>query len=1124
MGRSDIAGLIDDAANLQAFNALVEAMRGQHSVALVGAGSSARLRYPLWSGFADLLAAEVVQNHPAKQAQVEAIQKHRDLLFRIGRLRDELGEGNFAPWFRETFGPKAPSFDSFHENIVRLPFRHVLTTNYDPVLDLAHATVWRGSESPSIDAAAHVVDWSNPDDVGELLTHLNDPKFRRRYVHLHGRYNDRRTLVLTRDEYRARYHENTHHNRLLTLLFGSFRVVAIGFGFLDLDLLRIFEDLRDALGPGRPLHFGLLPLGDPNDIRDAAVERDALREKYGVEPVFYPWTPDHGELASLILSLRERTVESPASSGPISPKPRGAKAGVRGKKAPLPTSGSQPERRSRRPKRGEAEGESRQPRNPSNSKKDERVSTERTASVADPLPVPSEASVDALNAGKDKDTETGNLAVSPSERQLFVLWHNLPGGQYYVIAQLECRIAQPRFTVRYLPAFHEAHERGLMPLPSFPDTSRVYSSDTLFPFFRNRLKRRDATGYAEYVQRLDLDPASTDEVSILARSGGEYATDALLILPNWERISPNRYSIYFWASDTERLTGDAWSHMLRLEPMSPLTLKERAILLHDGFAVGRLPEHIDALLLRYAGQGLDLINKASIRVIRRNPPTRRQMLLCRLDFYEERAIPSIGELGKLPENSIRVGARTLMPRPICGERLPHPLENLVIHLSEGNLPTISAMPRPVGGTLYDKPLFDPAMRLSQSPDGRELQLSGTSRQQYLSFLPLDFSQRQSAYLDLEDGSTVHAESIGTLQIEADWQCQLRSWHWARSESTNRVRFWVGLLGDSSLDFPRLNLGVRTLHSDMVCGLHIPGTPNVTLINIVSSTDQESRTTLALIIEASKREQAIGSDIYAATNLLAVTLGLSEPPVFFGYDEAMEVCAYYSRGGLDGGRSTILVPVHPVHYGGDRAFLNWPVPFIRCLRDAVLTRPILGLHEALVWFRFALEEPYLPGQVAKTGIAVRLVLKLAVETSLSQEGWLVPQTVNEALVRMAQNRRLHLPDSALDALALSHRMALLGDAGISNLQLDVRTFYSEGEWLLALEALRTLFATLLAGVVRYYGPVANCAHAIRSRSTLHDPWLPTRPDLEKDKAVQEREALARFVAGEPPYWTPDSPFK
>lgn len=71
---------------------------------------------------------------------------------------------------------------------------------------------------------------------------------------------------------------------------------------------------------------------------------------------------------------------------------------------------------------------------------------------------------------------------------------------------------------------------GFRPLICFPDVRRIYHSTHLFPFFENRLMRRDRADYGGFVRGLGLD-RDTDPFEVLVRSGGRRQTDAFVLLP-----------------------------------------------------------------------------------------------------------------------------------------------------------------------------------------------------------------------------------------------------------------------------------------------------------------------------------------------------------------------------------------------------------------------------------------------------------------------------------------------------------------------------------------------------------------------------------------------------------------
>ncbi|HSN98169.1 MAG TPA: hypothetical protein VLS89_07720, partial [Candidatus Nanopelagicales bacterium] len=166
--------LVEGAGNGKAFEELLEALRPGSALALVGAGSSARVGYPLWGGVLDRMGRTIVENDPVAETKVEALATEPDLLWRAEEYRRLLGPDLFADFIRQTFGPEEAKHDGFHEDLVRLPFRHVLTTNYDAVLEQAHAAAFKSSR-------AVAVTWSEASNLREIIQRIGDPQHGRRY-------------------------------------------------------------------------------------------------------------------------------------------------------------------------------------------------------------------------------------------------------------------------------------------------------------------------------------------------------------------------------------------------------------------------------------------------------------------------------------------------------------------------------------------------------------------------------------------------------------------------------------------------------------------------------------------------------------------------------------------------------------------------------------------------------------------------------------------------------------------------------------------------------------------------------------------------------------------------------
>jgi hypothetical protein len=139
--------------------------------------------------------------------------------------------------------------------------------------------------------------------VRELLSRTGDPTFERRYVYLHGRFNDTDSIVLTERDYATRYIDERDSIEKLKALFSTCSIVFVGFSTADLDLMDLLREVHSHRGPGLPTHFAVLP--HPGGSLDNP-SRHRLNDKFSIEPVFYDTSiPDHGGLPLLIRQLAE---------------------------------------------------------------------------------------------------------------------------------------------------------------------------------------------------------------------------------------------------------------------------------------------------------------------------------------------------------------------------------------------------------------------------------------------------------------------------------------------------------------------------------------------------------------------------------------------------------------------------------------------------------------------------------------------------------------------------------------------------------------------------------------------------------------------------------------------------
>ena len=118
---------------------LIELVASGEAVLIVGAGSSMRVGYPGWSGLIkelEKLASKLGYVKPDEgTGEDDLLAYAEDIKSYIYEQKD--GPDKYKAWLYKLFESKPIPFDDCHKKLVSLPFRGILTTNYDPVLDLA---------------------------------------------------------------------------------------------------------------------------------------------------------------------------------------------------------------------------------------------------------------------------------------------------------------------------------------------------------------------------------------------------------------------------------------------------------------------------------------------------------------------------------------------------------------------------------------------------------------------------------------------------------------------------------------------------------------------------------------------------------------------------------------------------------------------------------------------------------------------------------------------------------------------------------------------------------------------------------------------------------------------------
>ena len=322
---------------------LIELVASGEAVLIVGAGSSARVDYPTWPSLLEKL--EQLAENCGNGFQPDKEKRDSDRLAYAEYLQsflhdEQQEERRYNALIYDLFKAKSLAVDDFHKTLVSLPFRGILTTNYDTVLEAALGAIENSSASDN----SLIIDPDSAGRVDEFLRGMTDKTLTRRIAHLHGKYDFPKSIILSRKDYQRAYglrgyseqseskgyqkdsdfkvrgvnqawnmKEWTLHRKLLWAVLATRRAVFVGFSMRDPYLNEMLNAVSNDLWTwNKSIHYTIVG----SSTKSTDTERLAnLKRNYGVDTVFYDDADDSHEGLHLIINeiAEECGVEIPST-------------------------------------------------------------------------------------------------------------------------------------------------------------------------------------------------------------------------------------------------------------------------------------------------------------------------------------------------------------------------------------------------------------------------------------------------------------------------------------------------------------------------------------------------------------------------------------------------------------------------------------------------------------------------------------------------------------------------------------------------------------------------------------------------------------------------------------------
>lgn len=261
----------------KAIEELSAAFKDNRASLFVGAGISAISGLPSWKELLAELIKEL-KGHPGVQrglvSDAKTLLNDRSKWLTLAQLlRNELDK-SFNEFIESRFTDNGVKPNAIHDLIVELPWRAIVTTNYDRLIERTFAKRF-GDEGD-----IPVLTYSDPGGVAS--NYRRGEKF---ILKAHGDAKMRpEAIVLTEKDYRQLVHKEIGYQAVLQALFTTNSFLFIGASLADPDLRMLLAFLHSAFHGDTATHYALVPKNERLNAEDRVLFKDFSIHVIPIDP------------------------------------------------------------------------------------------------------------------------------------------------------------------------------------------------------------------------------------------------------------------------------------------------------------------------------------------------------------------------------------------------------------------------------------------------------------------------------------------------------------------------------------------------------------------------------------------------------------------------------------------------------------------------------------------------------------------------------------------------------------------------------------------------------------------------------------------------------------------------
>ena len=226
---------------------------------------------------------------------------------------------------------------------------------------------------------------------------------------------------------------------------------------------------------------------------------------------------------------------------------------------------------------------------------------------------------------------------SNPDKTVFLAWQDTRSRRWFPVGRLDACLDR-HYAFTYTKGAEEAQaQSGFAPLYDFPDLTRRYTSDSLFPLFKNRVMTTQRRDFQDYLKLLAIEDTDPDPLDILSVDGGYRATDSFQVFPKIEKKENGAFRCRFFLHGWRHTNKAAQARLAELAADESLFVTIELTNPETGFAVQIQSEdyHMIGWAPRYLVK--DLVHAMAhapgdyaARVVRINPvpaPSKQRVLI-----------------------------------------------------------------------------------------------------------------------------------------------------------------------------------------------------------------------------------------------------------------------------------------------------------------------------------------------------------------------------------------------------------------------------------------------------------------------------------------------------------------